>query len=250
MASKSWDVFISHASEDKPVVRALCSELAGRGLRVWLDEGELEIGDSLRQKIDQGLSGSRFGVVVLSQAFFRKSWPQAELDGLTARESGGEKVILPVWHGVSQRDVAHFSPLLSGRLAVRTEDGLDAVCAAILRAADKQSTVRRVRVPAAALEFLTEAQSALDGLSAVQFAIASGKIDEANASLEGVIAHAKSLYVRAVDLRSVQPPLTPGCIRALDRVYESLAQILNSKTGNIHDFAAVIGEARSAVNTP
>lgn len=80
---KQWDVFISHASEDKvAVVDPLAKELQKHGLRVWLDRSVLTIGDSLSRKIDEGLGSSRFGIVVLSQNFFTKSWPQRELDGL------------------------------------------------------------------------------------------------------------------------------------------------------------------------
>ncbi|MGA9762644.1 MAG: DUF1883 domain-containing protein [Gaiellaceae bacterium] len=80
---REFDVFISHATEDKDaVVRPLAVALQERGLRVWYDEFELKIGDSLRQKIDQGIAKSRFGVVVLSHSFFAKGWPQYELDGL------------------------------------------------------------------------------------------------------------------------------------------------------------------------
>jgi hypothetical protein len=39
--------------------------------------------------------------VVLSPAFFRKHWPQAELDALAQREVEGQKVILPVWYNVT-----------------------------------------------------------------------------------------------------------------------------------------------------
>lgn len=66
--------------------------------------------------------------MVLSPAFFRKHWPRVELDGLAARESlSGKKVVLPVWHRVGSADVAGYSPLLAGRLAARTEDGLESV---------------------------------------------------------------------------------------------------------------------------
>ena len=73
---KEYDVFISHAGEDKAdVVRPLAEALRERGLAVWYDEFELRIGDSLRRKIDQGIRSSRFGVVVLSPSFFGKGWP-------------------------------------------------------------------------------------------------------------------------------------------------------------------------------
>src|SRR5690606_41724243 len=65
---REHDVFISHASEDKDeIVRPLAIALRNAGLSVWYDEFELKIGDSLRQKIDKGLSKSRFGIVVLSK---------------------------------------------------------------------------------------------------------------------------------------------------------------------------------------
>jgi hypothetical protein len=124
-----FDAFISHASEDKELVaRPLHQMLTERGLRVWLDEQELLLGDALGTKIDQGLARSRFGIVILSPYFFAKHWPRRELDGLVASETlDGMKVILPVWHNVTQAHVTAESPTLGARLAVDTERGIDAV---------------------------------------------------------------------------------------------------------------------------
>jgi hypothetical protein len=120
-----YDLFISHASEDKEAVaRPLAKHLQQLGLRVWLDEFELTLGDSLRRKIDYGLSRSRYGIVVLSPAFFAKEWPNKELDGLVAREDGSEKVVLPIWHNVSASDVVKFSPMLADKVAVSTSRGM------------------------------------------------------------------------------------------------------------------------------
>ena len=113
--------FISHASEDKDsFVRPLAMELQRLGHDVWYDEFELEVGDSLRQSIDQGLSSSLFGIVVLSKSFFDKDWPQYELNGLLAKEINNKKVILPVWHGVSREDIVSYSPILADKLALTT----------------------------------------------------------------------------------------------------------------------------------
>lgn len=121
---KEYDVFISHAGEDKDdLVRPLAHTLRERGLVVWYDEFELRIGDSLRRKIDKGLAASRFGVVVLSPSFFAKGWPNYELDGLVTREvSGGTPLILPVWHHVTRADVIGYSPSLADKLARSTAD--------------------------------------------------------------------------------------------------------------------------------
>ncbi|MEZ5364019.1 MAG: hypothetical protein R2748_17185 [Bryobacterales bacterium] len=65
-----------------------------------------------------------------------KHWPRQELDGLAARESLGQKVILPVWHGVTEAEVANQSPLLAGRLAANTSQGIDEVARQIQRTVD------------------------------------------------------------------------------------------------------------------
>ena len=137
-ATESWDVFIVHASEDKETVaHPLARMLRDRGLRVWIDIDELRLGDSLRTKIEVGLSRSQWGVAILSPSFFQKPWPQAELDALVSRELVGERVLLPVWHNLGAADVANHSPLLATRLGVSTSDGLENVRNAIVSAMDR-----------------------------------------------------------------------------------------------------------------
>jgi hypothetical protein len=115
------DAFISHASEDKDdFVRLLAEKMRLRGMSVWYDEFSLGWGDSLRRKIDQGLASSRFGIVVLSENFFKKEWPQKELDGLVALEMAGRSRILPIWHKISKDEVAKYSPTLADKLALNT----------------------------------------------------------------------------------------------------------------------------------
>lgn len=116
-----FDVFISHASEDKDeVVRPLANALRAAGLSVWYDEFELRIGDSLRRKIDRGVGSSRFGVVVLSDSFFGKGWPEYELDGLVTKSVSGDQVILPIWHNVTKKQVIGYSASLADKLARST----------------------------------------------------------------------------------------------------------------------------------
>ena len=95
-------------------------ELQNLGLSVWYDEFELKIGDSLRRSIDKGLLNSRYGIVVLSESFFKRNWTQYELDGFVNREMNGIKVILPIWHKVTKDQVQNFSPTLADKVALNT----------------------------------------------------------------------------------------------------------------------------------
>jgi len=118
---REYDVFISHASEDKDeIVRPLAVKLQSMGLKVWYDEFELKIGDSLRRKIDKGLANSQFGIVVLSTAFISKGWTNYELDGIVTKAISGQQVILPIWYNITKQQVIDYSPSLADKLARNT----------------------------------------------------------------------------------------------------------------------------------
>lgn len=121
-AAAQSDIFLSHASEDKDeIARPLREALEDRGLVVWFDEVKIKVGQSIRQEIEKGISGAKFGVVILSPSFFAKQWTQAELDALFTRKvDTGRSVILPIWHRVTKDEVAAHSPLLAGLLALNS----------------------------------------------------------------------------------------------------------------------------------
>jgi hypothetical protein len=129
---KQYDVFIAYAYEDKDAVARPLADVLRKRLNVWYDEFALDVGDSLRREIERGLAGSRYGVVILSPNFFKKEWPQKELDGLTAREVEGRKVVLPVWHEIDAEGVRREAPSLADKVAARTGDGIGAVAAKLL----------------------------------------------------------------------------------------------------------------------
>ena len=116
-----YDAFICHSSDDKEnLVEHLANKLLDNGYYVWYDNFEIEVGDSLREKIDKGLSKSNFGIVILSKSFFEKNWTKYELNSLLAKEIEGNKVILPIWHGVTKKDVLNYSPYLADKLSLDT----------------------------------------------------------------------------------------------------------------------------------
>ncbi len=117
-----WDVFISYASEDKDdLVKPLVEALKQFEIKVWYDEFELKLGDSLSKSIDKGLLNSRFGVVVLSPAFFAKGWADYELRSLIGKEIGKEKVILPIWHNIERDEIVKHSLFLADKFAISSK---------------------------------------------------------------------------------------------------------------------------------
>lgn len=134
-------MFISHASEDKAsVAEPIAKGLAAAGLNVWLDRQELKAGDSLRRTIDEALTNSRLGIVILSPAFFRKEWPQRELGAILALESANATRILPILHHLNIQEVTRKTPLLADKVALSTSDGIAAVIREVLRAAGHDVT--------------------------------------------------------------------------------------------------------------
>jgi hypothetical protein len=130
---ETYDVFVSHASEDKDVfLRPLVNRLKSEGLMVWYDEFSLQLGDSLRESIDHGLANSRYGLVIISHNFIAKDWPQRELNGLFSIMKASEHRIIPVWHEISSEEVKKFSPILSDIIAANSSEDIDTVVEKIL----------------------------------------------------------------------------------------------------------------------
>ena len=102
-----WDLFVSHASEDKiELVAPLTNALDAFGVRVWYDEFQIEVGESLEKSIDEGLARSKYGLVILSPSFFNKAWTAYELDALVRREGESEGVLMSVWHDITYEEIA------------------------------------------------------------------------------------------------------------------------------------------------
>lgn len=118
-----YDVFISHAWEDKEsFADEFVEELRSLGVKVWYDTSQIKWGDSMRQKIDEGLKKSRFGIAILSPNYIAegKYWTKAEFDGLFQLESVNGKTLLPIWHNLTKQQVMNFSPIAANKKAMTT----------------------------------------------------------------------------------------------------------------------------------
>ena len=119
----AYDVFISHASEDKvPFVDMLVDELLQRGVKVWYDRHVLTWGRSIRQNIDVGLRQSKFAIIVLSEHYIQKYWTQKEFNALFNLGSQLGDFLLPIWHNITPERAKEFSPMLSDSFALKSSD--------------------------------------------------------------------------------------------------------------------------------
>ncbi|GAA0311616.1 hypothetical protein GCM10009087_22170 [Sphingomonas oligophenolica] len=139
--SKEWDVFLSHASEDKSYVRAVAAGLAKRGITYILDERDFVAGMSLRGQVDSAILNSYLGILFVSSHFMRKRWTREEFDGLFTLEDGGQTKIMPVWLGVDIKAVANFSPMLASRLAIVADEDADVTAGTIARHLEQLFTI-------------------------------------------------------------------------------------------------------------
>lgn len=121
------DVFISFVSQDQSLAQELADKLQQKNISAELIR--LGLGDSLIGRIEQGFRNAEYGVLILSPAFFRKPWPRNELEKVATFDQAydGRTLLLPLWHNITQQDIARYAPALAGRLGGSTDQGLDVI---------------------------------------------------------------------------------------------------------------------------
>lgn len=129
-----YDIFISYASEDGDFVRELITHLKTRGARVWVDYVEMELNAILLQKINDGLSKSRFCAALLSEHYLPKFWTSLESSGALAIEANGlRSMLLPIRHQMTVTRLTEIAPLWAGRIFADSDHGAEALADAIWR---------------------------------------------------------------------------------------------------------------------
>lgn len=100
---------------------------------MWYDEFSLRWGASLTQSINKGISGSRYGIVIFSPAFFKKNWAQKELNGLYQKMTATNRdILLPIRHNISHEELVSIAPMMADILNRSTEEGIDSLSNEIL----------------------------------------------------------------------------------------------------------------------
>lgn len=115
---KQWSIFLSHASRDKGFAEWLYQRLTHANLTVWYDRHEILVGDSIVEKINEGLDGSELLIVVLSVNAMKSAWVCQELEPKILHQINTQQVgVLPVVLG--RFDPTNGPALLRGRRFLR-----------------------------------------------------------------------------------------------------------------------------------
>lgn len=92
-------IFLSHNHADKPFVRRLAADLGNQGIRYWLDEAEIKVGESLIEKIRTGIDSTEYLAVILSPDSVASPWVQREVDVAMNLEIAGRRLkVLPLMY--------------------------------------------------------------------------------------------------------------------------------------------------------
>lgn len=94
---KNKDLFLSHSSKNKALVKKLARDLNILEIDVWLDSWEINIGDSLYEKLSSAIEESKFIALIISKEFKESQWANQELKQAIAREIRiGRNLIIPI----------------------------------------------------------------------------------------------------------------------------------------------------------
>lgn len=137
------DIFICHASEDKEIiVKPLLDALDKEKISYWYDEAEIKWGDSIPNKINEGFRISRYVIVIFSNNFLSKNWPQRELNSaLNIESSTGEVKILPIIVGNDEvkAKILHQYPILNDKRYIIWKDDVNDVVEELKRCLQRSS---------------------------------------------------------------------------------------------------------------
>lgn len=139
------DVFICHATEDKSTVAdPLVAALEKANISYWYDKAEIKWGDSIIQKVNEGLRISRFVIVILSSTFIRKNFAKNELNSVLNLEIYSEEIkVLPLLAASNKEEkenILKSFPLLNSKLYETWDGNADKIIQPLLiRLAEKKT---------------------------------------------------------------------------------------------------------------
>ena len=167
-------VYLAHASEDKARIRPLAEYLIANGIDVWFDEWEIEPGDSLREKMEEGLGAMTHFVVALTEISIAKPWVAKEIDVGLVRQIGGQSRFVPL---LIDLDPAKLSPFLQTMLYLPLDPADESQCKGLV---DRLHGVSRKPALGSAPHYVHNAPAGLEGWSTAAIAVGRHIVEISN----------------------------------------------------------------------
>lgn len=134
----SFDIFISHASEDKEtLVNPIVEQMKIYGLKYWYDIEQIRLGDRITRKINHGLKNSRFIFAVLTTTFIKKPWAMQEIESALNKETdSGSTFVFPMLAGTynERQEILDHINLLRDKLHIVWNNNPEEIVKKIIQA--------------------------------------------------------------------------------------------------------------------
>ena len=119
----SYDLFLSYSSSDrKAIVNPLYKKLISTGFNPWLDIKKITWGDSIIEKMQDGISNTKFIIFFISKSYLDKPWTLKELRSILAMQVSNDLTILPILLGISEKELIQFVPFLADIKHIKIDD--------------------------------------------------------------------------------------------------------------------------------
>ena len=197
--------FLSYASEDKEFAEQVAKALQEKGIETWWDKWEIRHGDSIRQKVDEGIAGCTHFLVLLTHQSICKPWVSTEMDAAFVRKLEGKCRFIPVRYKLH---VSDLPPTLQGMLSPKIESGtdIDGLISDIYEISKKPA----LGVPPAAVQ---QAQKIKTGYSPAVQAVAKLLVEE---SKNGLYADPSSSIGAMAEASELKPEDAEDAVRELE----------------------------------
>ncbi len=137
-------IFISYATEDSHFANEIAYGLRANGFQIWFAPFSLRAGQGLLDSINDGLSSSSAGIIVISRDYLVRGWTHYEMDILMQRKIEHGTKLLPIWFGVTKADVEAKHPGIAGIVAITNAESAQNVVSELIRSLSDEAPTRAV----------------------------------------------------------------------------------------------------------
>ena len=126
-------VFISHTSRNKPEIEDFIPFLNAANLPIWYDEVNIDYGDSIVKKVQEGIKDSGAVIFWITKDFLKSNWCQIEMESFLNRLAGkNDLLVFSIVHDEVDNDELPLFLLNRKYLKLGKKDTLEQIAQKII----------------------------------------------------------------------------------------------------------------------